>query len=208
MELKDLSLTLNHLFRYLWGGILLFITFKLFRIDFPLLKELEKSPTFPLIIFISGAFLYVLYRACLTRIIDWLHIRIDRDRDCLLNFIRRRFGFQENRRIINLWRIIRDKYHDKKVVKNFYLQHSEVHMLYLSFFILSLVIIPKIVISFPIFTIELFLGIIVTFLLLLLGLELDLYICHQECLYLMTFELNRIENEVVNAINRADVEVS
>lgn len=155
--MKDLKSTLNEIFRYLYGGIFFYFSAQIFHIKIleNILKDIRlpfsTNPTIPILfLFCLGALMYILFRAICTPLMDNIHIWLHRDcfgfRDrCMLRFVREHINSKNSHDVVNVYRAIRDNlnYYDEAKRKELHLQRSEVHLLYVSGFILIILTVIK-----------------------------------------------------------------
>lgn len=200
MEIKDFNKwALNEVLRYFWGGIFFFAAWKIFRVQVPDFLEIQASHfhledpyNLTIFFFLSGSLLSALYRAMFVPVVDSIHLRIHEEKDCILRFIERNITPRAFGRLVNVYRTIRDNedYFDKELKAQVYLQRSEVHLLYLASFILLLVACVKFLNLFPDLTQImvnigfLFIMLLLSSLLFLLGMMLDTDICQKEREYI------------------------
>ena len=195
MDFKDYKSTVNELFRYLWGGIFLYASWKIFKVQVPAPFQIEVSNfhlenPYALLVFsfLVGALLYSLYRAILLPFIDMVHMKVHNEKECLLRLVAKHINSRNHANIINVYRHIRnnDEYFHREMRVLTYQQRTEVHLLYLSSFILLLVTAVKFLNLFPdLDMLKANLGLLlfmlmVAVLMFLFGMRIDLDICHQE----------------------------
>lgn len=227
---KNFKLTLNEVFRYLYGGIFFYFSAKFFKIN--ILKSglpFGIDSTMGILLLLClGSLVYILFRAICTPFMDSIHILFHRPifgdvNRCMLRYVREHIISRNSHEVINVYRVIRDNedFYETSKREQLHLQRSEVHLLYVSWFILfSLVVIKYIAshhleaqfgiinILFMMFYIILNTAEYVEILFFALfflfaGFALDMYICEQETIYVKIKKL-----EVIKFMNKFSSKVA
>jgi hypothetical protein len=191
--LGKLGVSIHELLRYGYGGLLSFLVA---AAAYPTetqgaLKALG-TPIAVLAAFAIGGAIYAAYRP-LGQLVDWLHWAIHYPINRLQNSYTCRTWVLVTQYKVRWWqaenayRCIRDSdKFNEKMRERFYRQHSETHVLYVTFLVL---LVGGIVIciagpqgAHPVLKATLFAGAILSF---LLGIRTDMLVCAQECKYML-----------------------
>jgi hypothetical protein len=214
MSFKELGITINHLLRYGYGGILCFVTGFLITPDAVMKFKDEAGDIFSLaVVFTVGAVLYAFFRPVIGEwwLFNWAD-RCHRKREekwnykklgncakgytCKNYYLEEKYGVMHKSRF-NAFRLIRDKLFDPERARRFEIEHSEIHLLYLTFTVLFLsslylIVEQSLIIKewnrIPLTVIFA----VISFLCLWFGIVADIALCRKECAYLMTLKSNDI----------------
>lgn len=211
--MKDLGLTVNQILRYGFGGILLFLLaaiiepYKTWQ-----LVDILGEVFFPFIALAIGILIYVFYRPILGRWILWpffdlIHGWFEsmwgykknqaNTHNCKRKYLINKFKVAPARNAIDAYRLIRDNKFDKEVAESFQTQHSEIHLLYITFIVIILaapyIYFVKGNINWAIFSC------VMAIACLTMGMVSDIQLCRVECAYMKTLS----DEEVTNLLKRA-----
>lgn len=138
--MDKINLDLNHFFRYVYGGILVWLSATLIL---PTQMINIKTNLGDLIgsfsILAIGTGFYVVYRASIGRLIDSVHLNRNwwwlkhSKADCVFDYLINPIGVKNNSNKETAFRLIRDKVFEKDIARIYHLRHSETHVLYLTF---------------------------------------------------------------------------
>jgi hypothetical protein len=149
MNPKDLGFTVNQIIRYGYGGVLLMLVIGLISPSYLVTLYSAFGPFLgALAIYTIGIFIYLFYRPILGQRLIWptsevIHGLLDyfwytktpghKKISCRLEYLNKHFGITTNNRI-DAYRLIRNSFNDK--FSKFEIEHSEIHLLYITFLIL------------------------------------------------------------------------
>ncbi len=209
MDWKEIGFTVNEIFRYGYPGLLSFLVATLISPDGTknIVDALGGGVFSSFIAFGLGGAIYIFYRPFICdRVLFRVCHRIHRWRkpkwghqktnsedircNCVFHLLEEKFGVSRSNRL-NAYRVVRDEKFNAKFRRNIYLQHSEIHLLYLTAFILwvalmYLILAPlfspclnwervELIVLFP----------IISVLCLWFGFQADIDLCRRECAYLL-----------------------
>ena len=140
MNLKDFGVSINEVIRYGYGGFLLFLLTAAVEPDF--FDRVRGSLGDVLTIisaFAIGSVIYIFYRPIIGEwILYWLCKRLHRKKRsamCKLCYLEERHRVSRENSV-NAYRLVRDKLFVDKARERYHRQHSEIHLLYVSFTVL------------------------------------------------------------------------
>jgi uncharacterized membrane protein YqjE len=205
--LKALGLSIHEVFRYGYGGLLAYLVAVLVNpVDTKMVLTTLGTTISILLAFALGGVIYVGHRQIIGELLyllhEWFHIKLNRPgRGCTCRsayFVKR--WHLSISLATEAFRTVRDSQeYDQNKQRRFHLQHSELHMLYVTFFVLSVgafilwirnptdaLISPAVLI-------------IVALLALVSGFVGNILLCRQECKVLLLIPEQTIRELLVRA---------
>jgi phosphoglycerol transferase MdoB-like AlkP superfamily enzyme len=209
--LSDLGLTIHEVLRYGFGGLLLYAVAALCApTETKTVLEALGTTISVILAFTLGAAIYAAYRPILGEFLlyrahEWLHIKLSRwQSGCTCRSAYFIDGWPNANLSIasamEAFRTVRDsKEFDQIKQRRFYLQHSELHMLYVAFFVLAITAVVlwiknptgTLVSPWTMFVVALFFS--------ASGFVGNVHLCRQECKVLLQIDKAAVENILVNA---------
>lgn len=203
---EGVNITIREILRYLYGALLLFLVVYFINPDFILqFRKTLGSVLSPLILLALGAVIYSVYKPIseilFCQIPKWIHKKFLNKNKCLIHWLEEIFGVSSTN-TENAYRIIRDRImfdkdedKDRNIKERLHMQHSEIHILYITFFILigcSLFLFIKQIISLGKVSFSNYYSVLfplgVSF--LVFAVFADILLCEQIFSYLKTSDLN------------------
>lgn len=195
--LKNMNLSINQAFRYGYGGLLFLLLYAIdHREEIKSYKDSLGNVLGVLVIFALGALIYIVCRATFEKPIERLIHKDTRSNSfCKLRYLEKTFSVS-SLNSLNAYRLIRDsKIFNEERRKRFEIEHSEIHLLYLTSFVF--IVGPIILLKAWSFFILWPLAIIF----MLLGIYKDRMLCEREGIYIRSLNTEKIdETETISSL--------
>jgi hypothetical protein len=198
--------TIHYLFRYGYGGLLFLIICATFYPEST--KDVLEALgvlTSPLAVLVIGAFIYTTYKATVAKpmwfVCAWFHLplrkkfRMESTKIpmCKFYYLGEKFTIPRSEQE-DAFRIVRNNMFPSEIRQQFNVQHSENHLLYLTFYIFSCAILYSLFSNTKKESILLFL--LMALLSLAVGIRNDILICRSECFQLKVMNETEIKNKL------------
>ena len=200
MKAGELEFDLNHFFRYVYSGFILCLSIVVIIPDQSMSfynslggKDLAGSVFFIFFIIAVGVGFYALYKELISEwIISGFHfhvlklLKLHLETDCVFKYLEKLKVKKEHS--LTAFRLIRDNNFNPEIRKIFYLRHSEVHVLDLTFTACIIGVLTKLVCFFSNIStygnwVPAIILLCVAIVTLIAGLRADKNICADECYY-------------------------
>jgi hypothetical protein len=210
--MKDLGITINHIFRYGYAGFLSVLIAVIINPDET--KEIVEAlgnVLSPIVAFAVGGAIYALYRAVIGDSLlfpladkwhrNWhpwpCHPAPD---NCKFHFLQKGFNIVFSDRWI-AFGAIRDGLFETERARRFEEQHSEVHLIYITFTVAAVVTAYLLINQFSMQRTWIFFAF--TWLCLFSGIYADILVCRRECAYLRKLSAEKYKeiNEILLRAN-------
>ena len=207
--LKELGVTINEVFRYAYGGLLAYLVAeRLAPNEIEDMVERLGTPLSVLTAFGLGCVIYIGYRPVIGEALYWLQDWLHRLSNCMGKtngytchraYLMTRFGLSRCM-ATEAFRILRDGgLLNQERQRRFHLQHSEMHMLYVTFFVLSVGVLAIWCLDLPNKRISWEILLMIALFALVSALRGDMLLCRQECRALLLHTDPEIRKLLVDA---------